>query len=72
MSEDMGRAIGAMVPLIADRLRQAAAIAAGADACLKGGDRANAIKIINEVDQVLYEATTLVNAASLMNRLDEE
>lgn len=49
----------------------AAAIARGAVTCAESGDALAAVRIALEVEPLLHEANTLLNAASLMNRLSE-
>jgi len=51
-----------------ERLERAASIAKAAEACAEAGDVERAVIIILDVEQPLYEATTLLNAASLLNR----
>jgi hypothetical protein len=60
--------IGACLHLITDRLQQAAAVAKAAQACAAIGHRERAVTIMLDVEQPLYEANTLLNAASLLNR----
>jgi hypothetical protein len=54
--------------LITDRLEQAAAVAKAAQACIAVGHRERAVTIMLDVEQPIYEAKTLLNAASLLNR----
>ena len=54
--------------LITDRLEQAAAVAKAAQSCAAVGHRDRAVSIMLDVEQPLYEANTLLNAASLLNR----
>lgn len=51
------------------RLDEAAGIAKAAQACAKAGNIEKAIEIALDVEQLIYEATTLLNAASLMKRI---
>ena len=51
------------------RLDQAAAIAKAAEACAEAGNIEKAVEIVLDVEQLVYEVTTLLNAASLMNRI---
>ncbi len=51
------------------RLDQAAAIAKAAETCADVGNIEKAVEIANDVDQLIYEVNTLLNAASLMNRI---
>lgn len=52
-----------------ERLDQAAAIAKAAEACANVGNVDKAVEIANDVEQLVYEVNTLLNAASLMNRI---
>jgi hypothetical protein len=54
---------------IRDRLDQAAAIGKAADACAEAGSCIKAVELSMDLEQLLYEATTLVNSASLLNRI---
>lgn len=53
---------------IGDRLEQAAAIAKAANTCAEAGNSYQAVNIVLDVEQLIYEANTFLNAASLMNR----
>jgi hypothetical protein len=50
-------------------LEQAAGIAKAAETCADAGNVRKAIEIALDVEQILYEVSTFLNAASLMNRL---
>jgi hypothetical protein len=52
-----------------ERLDQAAAIARAAETCANGGNIEKAVEIGNDVEQLVYEVNTLLNATSLMNRI---
>jgi hypothetical protein len=52
-----------------DRLEQAASIAKAADACAEAGHLDKAIEIALDVEQLVYEVSTFLNAASLINRV---
>jgi len=54
---------------IRKRLDQAAGIAKAAEACAETGNTEKAIEIALDIEQLVYEATTFLNAASLMNRI---
>jgi hypothetical protein len=56
---------------IHDRLEQASGIAKAAQACADAGNVSKAVEIALDVEQPIYEATTLLNAASLINRIGE-
>jgi hypothetical protein len=51
------------------RLDQAAGIAKTAEACAETGNIEKAIEIVLDVEQLVYEVNTFLNAASLMNRI---
>ena len=50
-------------------LERAAAIAKAAEACADAGNCEKAIEICLDVEQLIFEVTTFLNAASLMNRI---
>jgi len=51
------------------RLDNAAGIARAADACAGAGFSDKAVEITLDIEQPLYEATTLLNAVSLIYRI---
>jgi hypothetical protein len=53
---------------IHNRLEQAAAIARAASACVNAGDPDRAVTIVLDVEQLICEVNTYLNAASLMTR----
>jgi hypothetical protein len=52
-----------------ERLDRAASIAKGAQACADAGNIEKAIEISLDIEQLLYEVNTFLNAASLINRI---
>jgi hypothetical protein len=52
-----------------DRLDRAASIAAAAITCAEAGNIQTGVEIALDVEQLVYEATTLLNSASLIHRL---
>lgn len=50
------------------RLERAAELGRAADACASTGAHDAALDVAMDVEQLLYEATTLLNAASLIHR----
>ena len=52
-----------------ERLDQAAGLWQAAEACAKAGNIGKAIEIALDIEQLTYEVNTLLNAASLMNRI---
>jgi hypothetical protein len=55
--------------LMRERLDQAACLGQAAEACAKAGNIGKAIEIALDIEQLTYEVNTLLNAASLMNRI---
>ena len=64
--------IKAYLTEVRTRLDRAAGIARAADACAGAGFCDKAVEITLDIEQPLYEATTLLNAASLINRICKE
>jgi hypothetical protein len=56
---------------IREYLEKAAAIAGAADTCATAGNPKKAIEIPLDIEQLTYEAGALLNAASLLSRLDK-
>ena len=54
---------------IRERLNRATGIAKAAEACAEAGNIEKAIEISLDIEQLVYEVTTVLNAASLMNRI---
>ena len=50
-------------------MSEAASLAKAAEACVNAGNRDGAAHIANDIDDPLYEAQALINAASIVNRL---
>jgi len=65
-------AIKAYLKEIHTRLHEAAGIAKAADACAEAGDADRDVKVALDIEQLVYEATRLLDAASLINRLAKE
>jgi hypothetical protein len=61
--------IKAYLTEIRNRLDKAAGIGRAADACAGAGFHEKGLEVALDIEQVLYEATTLLNAASLINRI---
>ena len=57
---------------IRQRLNEAAGIAKAAEACADSGQVDKAIEDSHDIEQLAYEASRLLDAASLMNRLSNE
>jgi hypothetical protein len=56
---------------IRSRLDKVGGIAKAAEACADAGNAEKAVEIALGIDQPLYEITTLLNAASLLNRISD-
>lgn len=52
-----------------DRLEEAAGIAKAANACADAGNISKAIEVALDIEQLIYEVNTFLNAASLMHRI---
>ncbi len=61
-------ALKAIFPMITHRLKQAHDIAAAANARIATNNVEGAFRILLDIEQHTYEATTLLNAASLIRR----
>jgi len=55
--------------LMRERLDEAASLGQAAEACANSGNVGKAIEIAHDIEQLTYEVNTLLNAASLMNRI---
>jgi hypothetical protein len=55
--------------LMRERLDQAASLGQTAETYAKSGNIGKAIEIALDIEQLTYEVSTLLNAASLMNRI---
>jgi hypothetical protein len=65
-------AIRILLTEIHSRLREAARIAKAAEACALAGSVAEGVTVSMEIEQLIYEAGRLQDAASLLNRLSRE
>src|SRR6266581_850476 len=57
---------------IRNRLDRAAGIGRAADACAGAGFHEKGLEVALDIEQLLYEATTMLNAASLINRIGQQ
>ena len=57
---------------IRSRLEHAAGVSRAADACASAGFHQKGLEDALDIEQPLYEVTTLLNAASLINRISKE
>ena len=55
-----------------DRLARAADTARIAETCAEGGNMEKAIEIALDVEQLIYEVTTFLNAASMIHHLHKD
>jgi hypothetical protein len=61
-----------LIELFHKRLADATSIAAAAKACAGAGNIDEAVRISLSIDQPLYDATTLSDAAALLKRTAED
>src|ERR1700730_12548672 len=61
--------IKAYLTEIRNRLEKAAGIGRAADACAGAGFHEKGLEVALDMEQLLYEATTLLNAACVINRI---
>jgi len=54
------------------RLQEATRIAKAADACAEAGNADKGVHVAMDIEQLVYEATRLLDAATLLNRLAKE
>jgi hypothetical protein len=57
---------------IANRLEKSSSVAKAACACAAAGNIDGAVEIILDIEQPAYEASRLLDAASLLNRLSQD
>ena len=67
--EALDSALILQLALMRERLDQAAGLGQAAEVCAKAGNTRKAIEIALDIEQLTYEVNTLLNAASLMNRI---
>lgn len=63
------QAIGAMLAAIQIRLEEAARIARAATACAQAGSVNEGVTLALEIEEGIYEAGRLLDAATLLNRI---
>ena len=61
-------AIPIFLKCIRERLEQATGIAKAAEVCAEAGNPEKGVEIVLDLEQLIYEAATLLNGASLINR----
>ena len=65
-------AIKSIISEIRAKLTEATQIARAAEACALAGSIAEGVTVSMEIEQLIYEAGRLHDAASLLNRLSQE
>jgi len=65
-------AITIVLTEISSKLNEAARIAKAAEACARSGSVAEGVTVSMEIEQLIYEAGRLQDAASLLHRLSRE
>jgi hypothetical protein len=65
-------AIRALMTETRSRLNDAARIAGAAEACALAGSIAEGVSVSMDIEQLIYEAGRLQDAASLLNRLSRQ
>jgi hypothetical protein len=65
-------AISIMLTEISSKLNDAARIANAAEACALAGSVAEGVTVLMDIEQLIYEAGRLQDAASLLHRLSSE
>ena len=65
-------AIRILLSEIHSKLNEAARIAKAAEACAEAGSISEGVTISMDIEQLIYEAGRLQDAASLLNRLSRE
>lgn len=54
-----------------EHLKRAASIAKAAEACAEAGNVEKGIEIALDVEELIYEVNTFLNAASMINRISK-
>src|SRR5258707_12538210 len=65
----LNEAVKVCLSEIHSRLSEAARIAKAAEACARAGSVTEAVTVSMDIEQLIYEASRLHDAASLLNRL---
>ena len=65
-------AIRIVLTEIRPKLNEAARIAKGAEACALAGSIAEGVSVLMDIEQLIYGAGRLLDAASLLTRLSRE
>jgi hypothetical protein len=67
-----GFAIKVLLSQIRERLEEASSVAKAAEGCAESGNIDQGAKVALDIEQLIYEASRLLDAASLINRLSKE
>ena len=65
-------AIRVVLTEISSKLNEAARVAKAAEACARAGSIAEGVTVSMDIEQLIYEAGRLQDAASLLHRLSSE
>lgn len=65
-------AIKLIIAEVHNKLSEAARIAKAAEACVQNGAIVEGVEVSMDIEQLIFEAGRLEDAASLLNRLSEE
>jgi hypothetical protein len=57
---------------MSDRLDRAASLGKAAVSCAETGNISKGVEIALDIEQIVYEVTTILNAASMINRVGAE
>jgi hypothetical protein len=71
-SETINGALQVIFPLIAERIKSAHDTAAAAALCANSGNLNGAFRILLDIEQPIFEANNLLNAASAIKRERED
>jgi hypothetical protein len=67
-----GFAIKMLLTEICEQLEEASSVAKAAETCAESGNIDQGVKVALDIEQSVYEAGRLLDAASLINRLSKE
>jgi hypothetical protein len=67
-NEIIKSAIGKMIPMITERLKEALTIANTASACVATGNPEAALRVMMDIEESTTEVATLFNAACILKR----
>ena len=70
--ENLELTLAHLIHLMAGRLSQANNVAIAAEACVNSGNVSAAFQIILKVEEYTFDATNLLNAASVVRRAIQE